>query len=113
MSACDALVENAGGLTALEAMRAGLPVVTFDPIPGHGRENAAAMSSAGVSVWARDEKDLAARLQDLTRPGPVRDEQVWRASAIFGQDPAALIAKLVCRVPFATASAALEAEPVV
>ena len=39
MAACDALVENAGGLTSLEAMRAGLPVVSFDPIAGHGRDN--------------------------------------------------------------------------
>jgi processive 1,2-diacylglycerol beta-glucosyltransferase len=115
MSACDALVENAGGLTALEALRAGLPVVSFDPIPGHGRENAAAMSSAGVSAWAKDEKDLAARLHALTGPGPERDRQVGRAAAIFRQDPAALVAGLVGGPPAATrsapGSAALMAEP--
>ena len=95
MSACDALVENAGGLTALEAMRAGLPVVSFEPIPGHGRENAGAMSAAGVSYWAEDGKDLASRLQAVVSPGPVRREQVARAAAIFREEPAALIAGLV------------------
>src|SRR5690606_27130816 len=41
MRAVDVLVENAGGLTALEGMACGLPVVTYRPIPGHGRANAA------------------------------------------------------------------------
>jgi len=95
MSACDALVENAGGLTALEAMRAGLPVVSFEPIPGHGRENAGAMSAAGVSYWAEDGKDLASRLKAIVGPGPAREEQLARAAAIFRQEPAALVAGLV------------------
>lgn len=95
MSACDALVENAGGLTALEAMRAGLPVVSFEPIPGHGRENAGAMSAAGVSYWAEDGTDLASRLKALVSPGPVREEQLARAAAIFREEPAALVADLV------------------
>lgn len=95
MSACDALVENAGGLTALEAMKAGLPVVSFDPIPGHGRENAAAMSQAGVSVWATDGKDLASWLEALTRPGPARSRQTSIAAGIFREDPATLIAATV------------------
>jgi UDP-N-acetylglucosamine:LPS N-acetylglucosamine transferase len=95
MGACDALVENAGGLTSFEAMRAGLPVVTFDPIPGHGRENAAAMSKAGVTIWARGEKDLVARLDALTGAGPARSRQTRRAGAIFKRDPASLISELV------------------
>ena len=37
MAASDVLVENAGGLTAMEALAAGLPVVTYRPIAGHGR----------------------------------------------------------------------------
>lgn len=111
MSACDVLVENAGGLTALEAMRAGLPVVTFDPIPGHGRENAAAMSGAGVSTWATDERDLASRLQALAGPGPVRDHQIGLGAGIFCQDPAALVAGLVGAGPVADRTGALEAEP--
>ena len=61
MAACDALVENAGGLTSLEAMRAGLPVISFDPIAGHGRDNTAAMDASGVARLAVDEGSLVER----------------------------------------------------
>lgn len=111
MSACDALVENAGGLTAMEAMRAGLPVVSFEPIPGHGRENAAAMSAAGVSVWAKDEKDLASWLGALTQPGPARSSQIDRAAGIFRHDAAALIAGLARGTPTDSPARVCEAEP--
>ena len=40
MAAADALVENAGGLTCMEAFAVGLPVITFQPIAGHGKDNA-------------------------------------------------------------------------
>ena len=69
MAACDALVENAGGLTSLEAMRAGLPVVSFQPIAGHGRENTARMAEAGVSRLAGDATELSQALEELTSTG--------------------------------------------
>ncbi|MFI6253508.1 glycosyltransferase, partial [Streptomyces sp. NPDC051016] len=40
MHACDVLVQNAGGLTSLEAFAAGLPVASYRCIPGHGQTNA-------------------------------------------------------------------------
>lgn len=95
MAACDALVENAGGLTSLEAMRAGLPVVSFDPIAGHGKENTAAMHAAGVARLAADRPGLVAALDELTRPGPARSAQVDAAAAIFREDPGELVAGLV------------------
>ena len=36
MAAADVLVENAGGLSAMEAFAAEVPVVTYRPIAGHG-----------------------------------------------------------------------------
>lgn len=92
MSACDALVENAGGLTAFEAMRAGLPVITYQPIAGHGRANAKAMSAAGVTTWPKNEAELASSLFALTGGGPALSSQLARAASIFRQDPADLIA---------------------
>jgi processive 1,2-diacylglycerol beta-glucosyltransferase len=83
MSACDALVENAGGLTSLEAMRAGLPVVSFQPIAGHGRENTARMAEAGVSRLAHSPNELIDALQDLTSPGTDRSAQVEAGRAMF------------------------------
>jgi hypothetical protein len=86
MAACDAMVENAGGLTANEAFAVGLPVVTFKPIAGHGKDNAEGMAQIGVSIYARSEDDLRAALEDVTSPGRARDEQVARAAALFAGD---------------------------
>jgi UDP-N-acetylglucosamine:LPS N-acetylglucosamine transferase len=83
MSACDALVENAGGLTSLEAMRAGLPVVSFQPIAGHGRENTARMDQAGVSRLALTPDDLVGALDELTSPGEARSAQIAAGQAMF------------------------------
>ncbi|HET9076818.1 MAG TPA: hypothetical protein VFN68_07790 [Acidimicrobiales bacterium] len=91
MAACDALVENAGGLTSLEAMRAGLPVVSFDPIAGHGRENTSRMDAAGVARLAADHHDLARILAEVTEAGPPRAQQIARAAAVFRQPPAELV----------------------
>ena len=91
MVACDALVENAGGLTSLEAMRAGLPVVSFQPIAGHGKENTAGMATAGVSRLASDAPSLADALETLTAPGPSRDDQITTAAAMFRADAAEIV----------------------
>ena len=91
MVACDALVENAGGLTSLEAMRAGLPVVSFDPIAGHGVENTTAMDHAGVARLAVDPDALGRILFELTEPTQSRQAQVARAREMFRSDPAAAV----------------------
>lgn len=88
MAASDVLVENAGGLTAFEAMRVGLPVVSYRPIAGHGVENTAAMADAGVSVVAADPAGLAEALRTVGRPGPARDTQVATARSMFVSDAA-------------------------
>lgn len=91
MAACDVLVENAGGLTSLEAMRAGLPVVSFMPIAGHGRENTARMDNAGVSILAADGPQLIEALALLTADGPARAGRVAAGQAMFRGDAAALV----------------------
>jgi processive 1,2-diacylglycerol beta-glucosyltransferase len=88
MAACDVLVENAGGLTSFEAMGAGLPLVTFRPIPGHGRNSAAAMSAAGVSWLARNSEEFVAGLRRLGRAGVARATQLAAAAALFSGDAA-------------------------
>ena len=88
MAACDVLVENAGGLTSLEAMRAGVPLVSFRPIPGHGRKSAAAMTAAGVSRLVADGPELLEQLEQVGRPGPARQAQLAAAADLFSQDAA-------------------------
>ena len=91
MAASDVLVENAGGLTSLEAMGARLPVVTFRPIPGHGRNSAAAMSAAGVSCLASTGDELVEDLGKLGRPGPARSVQLAASANLFSGDASAAV----------------------
>jgi UDP-N-acetylglucosamine:LPS N-acetylglucosamine transferase len=65
MRAADVVVQNAGGLSVLEAVASGLPVVTYRCLAGHGRMNAAAWARAGVAEWVTDPDDLA---HALTKP---------------------------------------------
>ncbi|MEV0594571.1 MGDG synthase family glycosyltransferase [Nonomuraea cavernae] len=87
MSAAYALVDNAAGLTCEEAFAAGLPVVSYRPIPGHGRDGALAMARAGVSAHARTGAELLDALDRLTEPRR-RQAQTTRASALFLSPPA-------------------------
>ena len=91
MAACDALVENAGGLSCMEAYAARLPVVSFLPIAGHGRENAQWMNDYGSNRYAQTDEELFAALDELTVPGGARDRQVARARALFAGDAARTI----------------------
>ncbi|MDQ3763689.1 MAG: hypothetical protein M3460_19330 [Actinomycetota bacterium] len=50
MAAVDVVVNNAGGVTAIEALSCGRALVMFRPIAGHGRASAAAMAAAGLAV---------------------------------------------------------------
>ncbi len=58
MSACDVVVQNAGGLTSLEARQTGLPVLTYRSLPGHGLTNSQALHEAGWATWVRDREEL-------------------------------------------------------
>jgi UDP-N-acetylglucosamine:LPS N-acetylglucosamine transferase len=87
MATADALVENAGGLTAMEAFAAGLPVITFHPIAGHGKDNARYMSGSGVSRYAHDDDELREALAAATTPGAERDQMVAAGRALFAGDP--------------------------
>jgi UDP-N-acetylglucosamine:LPS N-acetylglucosamine transferase len=59
VGACDVVVQNAGGLTSLEALRCGVPVLTYRCLAGHGRTNADALDRAGWAPWVRDRAGLA------------------------------------------------------
>src|SRR5438270_7941729 len=56
-AAADGLVQNAGGLSSMEAFAAGLPVVSFRAIAGHGRDNAEQMAEAGVAAYATSDDE--------------------------------------------------------
>ncbi|MER7686016.1 glycosyltransferase [Streptomyces sp. NPDC097610] len=86
MHACDVLVQNAGGLTSLEALAGGLPVVSYRCIPGHGQTNAAALDEAGLAPWIREPDQLAPTLTELLH-GPRGRAQREAGLALFTTAP--------------------------
>ncbi|MFF3060397.1 glycosyltransferase [Streptomyces sp. NPDC057909] len=93
MSAADVLVQNAGGLTSLEAFSSGLPVVSYRCIPGHGQTNAAGLQDAGLAAWIREPAHLTPVLTELLH-GPLGGQQRIRGLELFRQEggPAEAIA---------------------
>ena len=71
MTASDVVVTNGGGATALEAVVSGHPVVMFDPIGGHGRANAALMTSAGLAWLAGSPAALTGAIRGLALVQPL------------------------------------------
>jgi processive 1,2-diacylglycerol beta-glucosyltransferase len=95
MTACDVVVENAGGLTCMEAVASGLPVITYQPIPGHGRDNARRMAGAGVVRFAHDRGELRDALNE-TRDGrtPTSLQIPTHREVFDGSDAAGHVAAL-------------------
>ena len=91
MAASDLVVQNAGGLTSMEAFASGVPVLTYRPIPGHGQDNAELMHTAGVARFVRSAEELTEALAvAAVRPSL----QVARAEALFRSDPADAVVAL-------------------
>ncbi|MGW8802783.1 MGDG synthase family glycosyltransferase [Streptomyces sp. NPDC055775] len=99
MSAADVLVQNAGGLTSLEAFSSGLPVVSYRCIPGHGQTNAAALRDAGLAAWIREPGHLSPVLTELLH-GPLGRQQRIRGLELFRREggPAEVIAVAADRI---------------
>jgi UDP-N-acetylglucosamine:LPS N-acetylglucosamine transferase len=100
MAAADALVQNAGGLTCMEAFAAGLPVVSYDPIAGHGKDNAEQMADAGVATYAESADELFPALDRAT--SLAGRAMTAKGRAMFASDPAGEVVEL---------AAALKPEP--
>jgi UDP-N-acetylglucosamine:LPS N-acetylglucosamine transferase len=67
MAAADCLIQNAGGMTCIEAIEMGLPVLTFSPIPGHGELNSLLMQQAGAACRVHTPEELRALLRSVMR----------------------------------------------
>jgi glycosyltransferase involved in cell wall biosynthesis len=86
--ACQIVVQNAGGLSSLEALAAGVPVVTYRCVPGHGAANAEVLDRIGWVPWLRARRDLATGLAAALHhggaftPSPARPETVLHDLAV-------------------------------
>ncbi|WP_189955268.1 MGDG synthase family glycosyltransferase [Streptomyces alanosinicus] len=94
LSAAYALVDNAAGQTAVQALAAGLPVIGYRPLPGHGLDGVRRMAALGVSELAPDAPGLLTALGRLTEDGRERSAQVARGHALFRSDPITSVAGL-------------------
>ncbi|WP_433529378.1 MGDG synthase family glycosyltransferase [Micromonospora sp. CA-263727] len=100
MAAADVLVHNAGGLSLTEALTAGLPAVTFRPIPAHGRANAEVLAHAGLVPWPKTDAELAAAIVTQCEAG-----RQGRRSVRHHQDASELVRSLLDRGEALPASA--------
>lgn len=74
LRAADVVVQNAGGLTSLEAMATGVPVISYRCLPGHGVTNAEALAEAGLVPWARTPEELVPVLRSALGRRPAELE---------------------------------------
>lgn len=72
MAAADCLVQNAGGMTCMEAIEVGLPILIFNPISGHGEFNAEIMEREGVARTAHTPDHLLYLLREAASGGTIR-----------------------------------------
>jgi UDP-N-acetylglucosamine:LPS N-acetylglucosamine transferase len=70
LRAADVVVQNAGGLTSLEAMASGIPVISYRCLPGHGSANAAVLERLDLAVWPRTPAELVSALAAETSRRP-------------------------------------------
>jgi UDP-N-acetylglucosamine:LPS N-acetylglucosamine transferase len=82
LAAADVLVDATVGVTCLEALSVGCPVVVFGAPPGHSRENAGALRALGLAETPRSSNELTAALRRIGEaeqrldPLPDRDDAV-------------------------------------
>jgi len=92
MRASDCLIQNAGGMTCLEAIETNLPIIFHNPIPGHGAWNAEVMVKAGAAYWPGSDDNLTRLLE-----GAIRGDQPLKRPAAAPDllDPIPLIRKML------------------
>jgi processive 1,2-diacylglycerol beta-glucosyltransferase len=98
MHACDVLVTKPGGLTAAEALVAGIPMVLCHPLPGQEERNARFLVEGGSAVRVRRLEDLPSALSALLSDADRREHMTAAAAALgkphAARDVGALIARL-------------------
>ena len=94
MQAASLLVTKPGGLTIAEATLCGLPIVTFDVIPGPEQRNAARLADAGVAVLTTSAEETADAVLSLLRDPSRRRMMSRRIEKLARPDAAREIAHL-------------------
>jgi hypothetical protein len=96
LAAADVLVHSTGGVTCLEAMAAGTPVVSYGLPVGHARVNTRAMAALDLVRLANDTKELRELVQASFASLPEQASTAGEPLAL--QDPGA--AEVVLGAPW-------------
>ncbi|MEU6669024.1 galactosyldiacylglycerol synthase [Streptomyces sp. NPDC046727] len=94
LASCYALVDNAAGQTAVQALATGLPVIGHRPLPGHGADGVRRMADLGLSDLAPNGPALLAALNGLAPGSREREERVSRGQALFRRDALEYVTEL-------------------
>ncbi|HET7386104.1 MAG TPA: glycosyltransferase [Nocardioidaceae bacterium] len=97
MAAADVLVDNAAGMSSKEALGIGLPVVTFQPLTGHGRDDAAALADLGLTDIVTDEAQLLGAIDALVADPVEREARIARGKSLFVADAAEMLERMATR----------------
>jgi UDP-N-acetylglucosamine:LPS N-acetylglucosamine transferase len=103
MAAADVLVDNNCGMAAKEALGVGLPVVTFRPLAGHGKDDVAAVARLGLTDVVQEPDELGRAVERLVRDARGRQERVVRGRSLFVADAADMVERFA-GVPVADAA---------
>jgi processive 1,2-diacylglycerol beta-glucosyltransferase len=76
LGAVDAVVQNSGGFTSLETLAAGLPILSYRCLAGHGETNADALERAGLVAWIKTRAGLR---DGLNRALATSGAGLWKA----------------------------------
>ncbi len=96
LRAADALVHGTGGMTSLEAVECGCPVIAFGTRLAHVEEHNRALEELGLCTVARDERQLSDAVAEAVRRP--RTERPPRETAEPRADAAAVVMAAVARV---------------
>ncbi len=99
LAAVDVLVDNAGGMSSKEALGFGLPVVTFRPISGHGRDDAAALERLGLTDVVDEPDRLVAVIEELVGDEARYKERASRGKELFVADAAVIVERVAHATP--------------
>lgn len=91
LAAADVLIDSTVGVTCLEALACGRPIVVYGASPGHSRDNARMLERIGLGRTARSSAELASALREALAAR--KDAQVASAPSA-----AALILSAVSRL---------------
>ncbi|MFU0799485.1 MAG: glycosyltransferase [Xylanivirga thermophila] len=67
MEISDVLVGKAGGITIFEAMAKSLPMIIYNPLPGHEMSNTKFLLRKKAAIVAKDENDVIKYIEELMK----------------------------------------------